>query len=137
MLFSTIPPKIALKVSYSGCTFLGSSTTVEVNEACSFTIRASGVLSFNSCSIKWSVPGCQIQIGNQLSLNSTSYQNINPGETKEVTMEINVTGISYIATGVSCPKTGIFEDGRYTTGNTILTGAEVGGEGKMTNFWVE
>ena len=135
--------ELTLQASYKGCSFLGEPTTVETS-GCTFQIRGNGTLVVSPCEkpITWEAKiggnPCRIEIGTQSTPRSEIwFNNIKPGSFEEVTMEVDVLGIKYTATGKGCPKAGTFEDGKYTTGNTILTGAEPGGEGKMTNLRFE
>ena len=74
---------------------------------------------------------CLFEIGPQTIKGVLTYKNIVVGGVEEITVEIRPTGIAYTA-GAFCPAKGIFANGNYTTGNTILTGANKGGA--MTNI---
>lgn len=132
--------ELKLGATYAGCTYVGLATTVSMG-GCEFVLHSSGIFEIASkagknCAtepIKWEVAGCKIEVPSQGGRELLTYKNIKPGAVTEVTMEMNVTGITYKATGGSCVKTGEFSDGSYTTGNTILTGAKPGG-GAMVNY---
>jgi hypothetical protein len=51
-------------------------------------------------------------------LNETTIRNLN---TSEITEEIHFTGLTYTATGATCPEAGTKSNGSYRTGNFILT----------------
>jgi len=137
---------VTLDVSYEGpCTFVGQAATVEMR-GCDYTFTSHGTVSLTnatgkSCAtepIRFSVasPFCEVTIGNAGGINqnleSVKYSNITVGGVKEVTVEANVTNITYTASGAGCPETGTKSNGQYTTGNTIVTG-EVPGTQTMVN----
>lgn len=134
--------KIALEPTYGGCSFLGEPTTVEVN-GCRFMVTAWGMVGIISCvkPLAWEVAvsgkPCRVEVESQMERNLFHLSNIKPGPAKEITMEADLIGVTYTATGAGCPKAGIFGDGKYISGTAILTGSEIGGEGKMTDFYVE
>ncbi len=136
----TIPKISPLSVNFTGCTFLGTPTTVPT--AC-MTIRSGGVFDFCGTAkpVAWKVTvggaTCEVQLLPKSNLKELTFHNIQPGSFKEITMEIHTSELRYVAEGKACPNPGLFENGQYTHGNVILTGAESGGEGKMVNIWWE
>jgi len=123
---------LTVSASYSGCTFLGSSATVSMG-GCAYLLHSSGEFDIVSkagknCAtepIKWEAAGCKIEVPPQSARELLTYHNVKPASVSEITMQMNLTGLTYKSSG-TCPKTGELSDGAYTTGNTILTAAKAG-----------
>ncbi len=140
--------ELTVSATYSKCTYLGLATAV-VMGGCNFVFHANGEMDIVSkpgknCStepISWEVGApeieisCEIRIFPQTGRKGLSFHNIKPGTVEEMTMEMKVTGIKYVAIAENegCKEEGEFANGEYETGNTILTGAKPGG-GAMTNY---
>ena len=134
-------------IVYGGdCTYsTGGGATIDMN-GCSYTFLSHGgapnpgrVTIDCPVGSKIEVTGpCLVKIGAQGPLNSLKYHNIGStaDNTTQVTVEPNVTGIHYEASGIGCVKTGTGTDGAYTTGNAVVTGEvdQLSG-GAMTSVW--
>jgi len=119
--------------------------TIDMN-GCTYTLTSSGGAP-NPGRISIDCPAgkvievtgpCLLKIGSQGPLNSIRYHNIGStaSNTTEVTVEPNVTGIHYEASGAGCVKTGTGTDGAFTTGNTVVTGeVDQPTAGAMTSIW--
>jgi hypothetical protein len=141
---------VTVDVSYEKpITFVGQEANVEMR-GCDYTVTSHGTVSLTnstgkSCAtepIVVSVPSppCTVTIGNaggvNQNLHSIKFHNLGAGTNREVTIEANVTGITYHATGSGCPLTGTRSDGNYTTGNAIVTASNPVG-GAMVGIWWE
>jgi hypothetical protein len=120
--------ELIMTFKYEGCTFNGAKITVDPGQ-CEFIVTFNGGLDIastgggncNTSPIRITGLGCEVRMGTQ-KLNGLNFHNIN--NKTEVTMEMLIKGITYTAEGAACPKAGTFNDGEYTTGNTILTGED-------------
>ncbi len=132
--------QLTMTFKYEGCTFNGQKITVDPGQ-CEFVVTFNGGLHIastgggncNTSPIRVTGVACEVRIGTQ-ALNGLKFHNIN--NKTEVTMEMAIKGISYTAEGPGCPKAGTFNDGEYTTGNTILTGEDPK-TGIMVPIWWE
>jgi len=116
---------------YTNCTFDSLGTTLQPN-GCDYVFHVNGAVDIK-CStgseISYAVESCRIKIPAQTGLSGASgtagitYTNIN--SSTEITATASVVSIHGTASG--CPSgNGVFTNGEYTTGNTILTGEEDG-----------
>jgi trypsin-like peptidase len=136
----TAARELALAATYKECTYGGVATTVSMG-GCGYVFHSSGEFDISSrtgksCAtepMKWEAGKCKIEVLPSFAHELLTFNTIKPGTVNEVTTGINVTGITYKATGEGCAKKGEFSNGAYTTGNTILTGAKTGG-GAMVNY---
>jgi long-subunit fatty acid transport protein len=84
---------------YSGChaTF-GLNTTVDVNE-CKYIFNANTGKVDISCPagkvIAVTAPGCEITVGSQTGLSSATFTNVGAGTTREITIDVALSGIKY------------------------------------------
>lgn len=121
--------ELTMTFKYEECTFNGAGKIPVDAGQCEFIITFNGGFDIAStgggnCNInpiRITGTGCEVRIGTQ-KLNGLKFNNIN--NKTEVTMEMAIKGITYTAEGAACPKAGTFNDGEYTTGNTILTGED-------------
>jgi hypothetical protein len=131
--------------SYSGCTFNGTSPTVQMR-GCSFVLNAAGTLAIagTKCAaepIHYQGNGCSVDIGPQ-TLSKVSYTNKGSGSSGTLVAGINISGLTYNSTGASCLKPkGTYSDGTYK-GEVELAAASGGfswGEvpGLAVGVWVE
>jgi hypothetical protein len=133
--------ELTMTFKYELCTFNGVANTVVDSGQCEFIVTFNGGLDIGSqgggnCNtnpIRITGVNCEVRIGTQ-KLKGLTFHNIN--NKTEVTMEMAINGITYTAEGAGCPKAGTFNDGSYTTGNTILTGEDPKTL-KMTSIWWE
>jgi hypothetical protein len=121
------------------CTFAGQGVTVDMGN-CDYTFHSAGFISIsnhapNLCAlatapIQITTPGCTVSIGAQGPLAGITYHNLNfkheevaAASGQLITLSANVEGIHGEEVGAGCPAPGTFTTGKFTTGNTILTGA--------------
>jgi hypothetical protein len=116
-------------VKYTGsCIFLGQAATVSMN-GCNYDFHGTGTIDIvcpAGKEIEVSVLACEVLIPAQSGLGSVSFTNISSDT--EITTSFSIGGISHTAAGGGCLETGALSNGSYTTGNTILSGKEGGGE---------
>jgi hypothetical protein len=140
---------LAIDVTYlAPCTFVGQTATVEM-KSCNYTMNSHGNFSItskagNSCDadpMKVVVPNpfCEVTIGStgNQNLGKGSFKATGSGSTTEITVEVQVTGITYLAQGAGCPETGHKANGNYTTGNYLATGQKPGISGTHVGIWWE
>lgn len=122
------------------CSYNTTENAAVAMNGCDFVFRANGEFVIGSkagknCATEpitvQTEKFCLFEIGPQTIVGVLTYKNIVVGGVEEITTEIRPTGIAYTA-GAFCPAVGKFANGNYTTGNTILTGANKGGA--MTNI---
>jgi hypothetical protein len=117
--------------SYTGCTFLGLNTTVQM-KACDYVLHATGTVDIGSVSgksceaepITYKVTGCEIKIGPQ-SLSKVNYSNEGSGESTAVKVGFELSGLTYTSKGAACEQKGTFSDGTYK-GEVKLTAPGAG-----------
>ncbi len=85
--------------TYSGChAAFGLNTTIDVNE-CKYVFNANTKKVDISCPagkvIAVTAPGCEITVGSQTGVGSVNYTNIGSGTTREITIDVALTGIKY------------------------------------------
>jgi hypothetical protein len=132
----------ATSLIYTGCTFNGQASTVTMN-GCKYTFKSAGTVSIVGCEsgkkIEITIAGCVAKIGEQEPTSTVTYHDA--GTTKEqMTVSAVVTKIKgeLVGTKANCGATpGAFEEGEYTTGNTIVTGEEDKTGGAMAGVWWE
>jgi hypothetical protein len=84
---------------YSGChaTF-GLNTTVDVNE-CKYVFHADTGKVDISCPagkvIAVTAPGCEVTVGSQTGLGTATFTNKGAGTTREITIDVKLSGIKY------------------------------------------
>jgi hypothetical protein len=84
-------------------------------------------------------PGCRVTIGPQSNLKKVTYTNLGSGATREVTVDVSLTGIAYeehkVSPSFSCAnETGATNNGKFEA-SALVTG-ETGG-GTHRGIWVE
>jgi hypothetical protein len=128
-------------IEYKGCTFIGQPATVKMN-GCTYTFTAAGEVTItctgtNKIEIHIET-GCTATIGSQGPLKNVTYHNLGAGETREITVEPLVKGITATLDGgdVACGGVNTITSAEYTTGNTIVTG-ETDPGGEMKGTWWE
>lgn len=132
--------ELTMTFKYEGCMFNGVAGTVVDSGQCEFIITFNGGLDIastgggncNNNPIRITGVGCEVRIGTQ-KLTGLKFHNIN--NDTEVTMEMDIKGITYTAEGAGCPKAGTFNNGEYTTGNTILQGENPKALEEMIPIW--
>jgi len=128
------PPaaSLTLEPTYNECSFNGAAKVPVKMNGCDYVFYANGEFEIassagNNCGlnkISISANGCTVFIGPQ-KLKGITYHNINPsGVNEEITLEMALNGLASEVVGAGCAEVGAFKAGEYTTGNTILTGAE-------------
>jgi hypothetical protein len=137
---------LTLTASYgTGCTANGGGVAAIKMGGCAYVLHASGTVDIagTTCGaspilVESAAPACIVEIGPQEGLKTISYTNLHAGEgsKQEVTASFNLEGIKYTAAGLGCEETGTKTDGRYSTGNTLLT-AEGSGTKEMLGMSVE
>jgi hypothetical protein len=137
-LASTSASTLTLTPSYSGCTFLKASVTVEMR-GCSYVLHPDGTFDIAGaeCATKpmrFAGPGCTITIGPQSGLSQVGYVNEGWWSQRWVAMSAGISGLKYTSAGIGCPKAGTFSDGTQS-GSTELTATDSGGA--TQGFWVE
>jgi len=133
-----------LPVEKGACLFGGAPVIAPPTmEGCSYRFHASGTFDVECPAGKaidyfTSPPlGCELTIPAQTNVSKVGYHNIEVAGTKAITMEINVSNLSYVATGMGCGvEAGVHNDGEYTTGNVVLT-AESPATGAPVPLWIE
>jgi hypothetical protein len=125
---------LVLKPSYGGCTMFEFKATVSMH-GCLYLIRSNGELAIEGeesfrCSlepmtidVRHPLLGteCHIKLKSQTGLKGLTFTNIGTGSSREITMGVSIEGIAYEAEGALCKETGTKANGRYTSGNTLLT----------------
>jgi hypothetical protein len=116
------------------CQFVGQTVVIE-DTGCEYIFTANTTLDIeNSGALKcehgqkpihFSISGCKVEVGRQTNLGGLKYQNVTTHNKKAITIEMNITGIVYNATGVNC-EYGTTINGRLTTGNAIAIGERAG-----------
>jgi hypothetical protein len=124
-------------ISYDTCTVNGSPpVTVDMN-GCEYEFtNANGVniLCPEGKEIEVTVTNCTFKIAGGQKLGGIGYTTIGTEPNREVTISTNVTGIAVTASNPCAfinPSQKLI--GRYTTGNTIVTGETTGGV--MADAW--
>lgn len=130
-----------LPVSNGACT-LGGSPVIAAPKmnGCDYLFSASGQIDIQCPPEKtihyFGIPGCELTIPAQTN-SKASYHNIEVSGVKAITMEISISNLSYFSAGIECGASpGLHSDGKYTTGNVILS-AERPGTGEPVPLWIE
>lgn len=77
--------------------------------------------------IEFTVPGCTVTVGSQNGLGKVTFTNVGSGTTREVTIDLNLTGIHYVQhdAGITCSN-GTRTNGTYV-GALLVTGQNTSG----------
>jgi hypothetical protein len=131
-----------LPVAAGACSLGGSPIIAPPQmEGCNDSFRASGEIDID-CPPGKSIHyftglSCELTIPSQTNKTKVNYHNIEVSGVKAITAEINLSSIRYLSAGIGCGvAAGLHEDGKYTTGNVILS-AEQPGSGMPVPFWIE
>lgn len=136
---------LTLGASYSGCSAFGFvNATVKMN-SCEYVVDALnagppyvGGFSVDCAtpgdSIKVSVPsiGCTVTVPDQSGLEAVSLANEGSGSARQVTADLDVSGLTYTASSTCPGPAGTFSDGTYT--GSIALQAEDAEEGQIGLF---
>ena len=115
-----------VKTGFTECKFLGQNATFKMNK-CKFTFTPHDV-SVAGCEgteIEFQAGGCLIKFPQQGPFKeAVKYENQGAGgNDMYVTAEVATKAeIEYTASGAGCLAAGVFKNGQYTTGNTLLKG---------------
>ena len=130
-------PSVELSTELSGCTVKGTPSVVDTN-GCKFKLFAVGSVDvvcpvgseITVTSISGGVSKCIFHVPAQTGLGTVTYTNVGSGETEEITMHIDLTGIKYSqteGTGLGRCPTADNETGATLTGTATATGEGLSG----------
>lgn len=132
---ATETDELKLTPVYPECSFGGQPILVQMR-GCVYVFHANGEFdianregascSTNPMEVTYIFPSCRFEIGPQSSLKEIKFHNITTASTAEITVEQNISGIKYTTAGTGCLESGTFSNGRFTTGNLVLTGEGIG-----------
>jgi hypothetical protein len=115
-----------VEVSYTECKFLGIFNVTVNMAGCDYKLFSAGTVNIECKKvgelITFEAVGCKVSVGAQNGLSAIAYKTIGTTTTREITVEPNVTGISY-HTGTGCPNGGTVNksDGTYKGGDVDVT----------------
>jgi len=136
---------LTLEPTYNECSFNNAMNVPVKMNGCDYVFSTTGELEIASATgkncasskISISANNCTVLIGPQ-KLTGVTYKNINPsGKNPEITMAMLLKNLVSEVSGPGCAETGTFKTGEYTTGNTILTGAEKANPNVMVGIEVK
>ena len=113
---------INVPIHVNGCQYKFTAIT---KEGSNYEGKVDIVCPGNPISI--TAPGCEVTVGSQNALGSITYTNVGSGTTREVTVDVNISGIHYYQhdTGITC-TTGTKTNGLYV-GSGLVTGRNAAG----------
>lgn len=134
--------------TYSGCTAFGFiNVPIDLNE-CKYKFTAGSRIEGNfegsvhvvcpeGKAVEITAPGCRVTVGAQTPGGTITYTNIGTGTTRELTLDVNVTGVHYTEdnNGGGCVKAGAEKTNGTYTGHTIVTGENASQQ--QHGIWVE
>jgi hypothetical protein len=133
---STKSQAVAFVPSYSGCTFIGQSVSVNMG-GCKIELNGGpgeegpsfAVVGANCASspITFAQTNCKVTVGPQTGAASVTYTNEGSGKLRSVVANIAASGLTYTATGLACASKGTFSTGRYD-GQLSLTATNSAGQ---------
>ncbi|HEX7280184.1 MAG TPA: hypothetical protein VF255_11255 [Solirubrobacterales bacterium] len=118
--------------AYTGCKAFGFvNTTIDTN-GCTYTFdsNANNVdIACPSSPITVTAFNCWVTVGAQNNIGPVTYTNSGSGSSRDVTVDVNITGISYTQHSKSFPgcTNGSFTNGTYT-GSATVRGFNTAGE---------
>ncbi len=126
------------------CNILGMSATFEAR-GCAFVLHVSGTVDVagTKCAgepMRLSNGGsCVVTIGPQTNLSKATYANHTNYNTfagkRYIAAEFDLAGLTYTATGVSCPEAGTFSNGAFRGLLQSVEGVKANQEAQ--SFWVD
>jgi hypothetical protein len=143
-------PHQTVAPSYSECTAFGFvNATIDPN-GCTYTFAAVAgtpspitgtvqiVCTGEKKYIEVTAFNCDVKVGPQGPLKGITYTNAGAGKTRDVTVDVSLTGLHYEQSGTSFPGcsggAGTFTNGTYT-GQATVKGANTAGE--QVGIWVD
>lgn len=128
--------------TYTGCKFNNKDATVDPN-ACSFLFNAemveagkfegsADIFCTDQKPMKVTAVGCTITIFEQAQLKKVTYTNLGTGAKQEITIDLNLSGITYEEDNVA-PFNQCQNPGKKTTNGTYIGAILMSGEEKLNN----
>jgi hypothetical protein len=134
---TTSTTTIQVAPTYSGCTFVGLNSTITTN-GCEYLFHVPATAGVTTGTVDIVCPGtneitvtapnpalgkakCIVHVPPQTGLGVVTYSNLGSGTTREVKVEVNLTGLKYSQTA------GVAESGNCETKDNTTTGTYVGG----------
>ncbi len=143
---ATSVSSITVAPTFGGCTCIGVTCTVDVNE-CTYLLSISAettgtvdVVCPAGKEITLTNSKCTIHIPAQTGIGTVTYKDIGSGSTREIELGLNLTGIHYAhteGTGIGKCTTGTSTSGTLTGGTATMTGEEDSGGGGHLGVWAE
>jgi hypothetical protein len=148
----TFLPKVTTAANgtgFGGCVFLGVKTTVEMR-SCDFLFTSGAETGKGGVHVKCTTAGdfitfrvsllgaeCDVKVYAQSLPNSVHYTNLGATTKREITADVNATGITYDAVGGACPVPGLDQKNGIYEGKQLVKGETDDVAATQVGIWAE